>query len=69
MTARRSDPLRPVFIVLAVGSAIGLVALILLLSPRKPTRRQWKGRLTVLRGAMAKVLLRERKSEDMRNAA
>ena len=69
MKKRRFDPLRPVFIVISLGSALGLVALILLFSTKKPARQRRQGRLTLLRGAVAKALLRDRKPEGIRNAA
>jgi len=69
MTERRFDPLRPVFIVLAVGAAVGLVGLIFLFSFKKPPRRREGKKLTILRGAVAKALLRDRKPADVRNAA
>jgi hypothetical protein len=69
MTERRFDPLRPVLIVLAVGAVVGLVGLIFLFGARKRARRRQEKRLTVLRGAVAKALLRDRKPGEVRNAA
>ena len=59
LMTRNPDPFRPVIIAMILAAVVGLMVLILLLSPRKRVRRPRRGRLFVFRNTVANAEIRQ----------
>ena len=57
LVPRSLDPFRPIMIAMILAAVVGLMVLILLLSPRKRVRRPRGGRLFVFRSGVAEDAL------------
>ena len=53
------DPFRPIMIAMILAAVVGLMVLILLLSPRKRVRRPRRGRIFVFRSGVANAEIRQ----------